>query len=264
MKLARWAVSDQEFEGRYEHEELITTGGRRFDAREVVWLPPSTPTKVIGIALNFADHAAELGLSKPDLPAIFLKPQTSLIGHNGTVLMPPGSQYMHYEVELVAIIGQRCRNVKAERALDVVRGYTIGNDVTVRDHVGNYFRPPLIGKGWDTFGPCGPWMVTADEFGDPSSVDMRTLVNGELRQQGNTRDWIYSLSEMIEYASMIMTLNPGDQIWTGTPQGLSHVFPGDVMRMEIDGMGALENPIALGPEPVCTMHLQPAHAKSNS
>ena len=148
------------------------------------------------------------------------------------------------------IIGRQCRHVKASDALDVVGGYTIGNDVTVRDHIGNYFRPPLIGKGWDTFGPCGPWMVTPDEFGDPTNVEIRALVNGELRQQGNTKDLIYSLAEMIEYCSMIMTLEPGDQIWTGTPKGLSHVYPGDVMRMEIDRIGALENSIALGPESV--------------
>jgi 5-oxopent-3-ene-1,2,5-tricarboxylate decarboxylase/2-hydroxyhepta-2,4-diene-1,7-dioate isomerase len=151
-------------------------------------------------------------------------------------------------VELVAIIGRRCRNVKASHALDMVAGYTIGNDVTVRDFIGNYFRPPLIGKGWDTFGPVGPWMVTPDEALDPANVELRALVNGDLRQQGNTRELIHTLPEMIEYVSMIMTLEPGDQIWTGTPKGISHVYPGDVMRMEIDGIGALENPVAQGPE----------------
>jgi 5-oxopent-3-ene-1,2,5-tricarboxylate decarboxylase/2-hydroxyhepta-2,4-diene-1,7-dioate isomerase len=254
MKLARWAADGRILQGCYLDNKLIATDGKEYDVENIIMLPPVTSSKIIGIALNFADHAAELSLAKPELPAIFLKPTTSLIGHRGTVLMPPGSQYMHYEVELVAIIGQKCRNVKAEHALDFVAGYTIGNDVTVRDHIGNYFRPPLIGKGWDTFGPCGPWMVTPDEFGDPSNVEIRAYVNNELRQQGNTRDLIYSLPEMIEYCSMIMTLEPGDQIWTGTPKGLSHVYPGDVMRMEIDGIGALENPVALGPNLVCNMH----------
>jgi 5-oxopent-3-ene-1,2,5-tricarboxylate decarboxylase/2-hydroxyhepta-2,4-diene-1,7-dioate isomerase len=248
MKLARWATEGLAHEGRFENNELIGTNGKRYSLGAVTWLPPSEPSKIIGIALNFADHAAELALARPELPAIFIKPTSSLIGHLGTVLMPPGSQYMHYEVELVAIIGWQCRGIKAKDALDVVSGYTIGNDVTVRDHIGNYFRPPLIGKGWDTFGPCGPWMVTPDEFGDPADVEIRALVNGELRQHGNTRDLIYSLAEMIEYCSMIMTLEPGDQIWTGTPKGLSHVYPGDVMRLEIDRIGALENPVALGQE----------------
>ncbi len=253
MKLARFSASGRIFEGRFDHNELIATDGAHYSPDAVTWLPPSQPSKIIGIALNFADHAAELSLAKPELPAIFIKPTSSLIGHGGTVLMPPGSQYMHYEVELVAIIGRQCRHVKAKDALDVMAGYTIGNDVTVRDHIGNYFRPPLIGKGWDTFGPCGPWMVTPDEFGDPTDVEIRALVNGELRQQGNTHNLIYSLAEMIEYCSMIMTLEPGDQIWTGTPKGLSHVYPGDLMRMEIDRIGALENKIELGSEPVSKM-----------
>lgn len=250
MKFARWAADGKVLEGHVENDFLIAADGRPYDFDLVTWLPPSDPSKIIGIALNFADHAAELKLAKPELPAIFIKPSTSLIGHRGTVLMPPGSQYLHYEVELVAIIGRKCRGVKAKDALDVVAGYTIGNDVTVRDHIGNYFRPPLIGKGWDTFGPCGPWMVTPDEFGDPTNVEIRALVNNEIRQQGNTKDLIYSLAEMIEYCSLIMTLEPGDQIWTGTPKGLSHVHPGDIMRLEIDRIGALENPVAEGMLPM--------------
>lgn len=248
MRRARWAVAGIVYDGRYENDQLIAVDGTRHDSNDVIWLPPSVPSKVIAIALNFRDHAAELKLAEPELPAIFLKPQSSLIGHKETVLMPPWSQFLHYEVELVAIVGQRCRNVRAERALDVVAGYTIGNDVTVRDHIGNYFRPPLIGKGWDSFGPVGPWMVTPDEAPDPHRTELKAFVNGELRQQGNTRDLIYSLEEMIEYASMIMTLEAGDQIWTGTPKGISHVHIGDTMRMEIEGIGSLENPVARGPE----------------
>lgn len=254
MRLARWSLRDRMFHGHFTGEELVAADGTRCDPAAAIWLPPSQPSKIIGIALNFADHAAELQLVKPELPAIFLKPASSLIGHRESVLMPPGSRYMHYEVELVAVIGRRCRHVRAAQALDFVAGYTIGNDVTVRDHIGNYFRPPLIGKGWDTFGPCGPYLVTPDEFGDPSAVNIRAFVNGELRQQGNTRDLIFSLPELIEYISMIMTLEVGDQIWTGTPKGLSHVYPGDTMRMEIDGIGALENPVAAGPPLVCDLH----------
>jgi len=248
MKLARWAAQGRILSGRFERDELIALDGTRYNPEDVVWLPPSEPSKAIGIALNFADHAEELSLDKPTRPAIFFKPQTSLIGHKGQIVLPPGSEYMHYEVELVAIIGQACRHVKAEKALDVVAGYTIGNDVTVRDNIGNYFRPPLVAKGWDTFGPVGPWMVTPDEGPDPENAELKTFVNGELRQQGNTKNLIYSLAEMIEYISMIMTLEPGDQIWTGTPKGLSHVYSGDTMRLEIERIGALESPVTTGPE----------------
>lgn len=248
MKLARWAAEGRILSGQYKDNELIALDGSRFNPDAVVWLPPSEPAKVIGIALNFADHAEELKLEKPTRPAIFFKPQTSLVGHKGAVLLPPGSEYMHYEVELVAIIGRKCRGVKASHALEVVAGYTIGNDVTVRDNIGNYFRPPMIAKGWDTFGPVGPWMVTPDEAPDPASATLRAYVNGELRQEGNTKHLLYTLPEMIEYISMIMTLEPGDQIWTGTPKGLSHVYPGDRMRMEIEGIGALESPVVLGPK----------------
>ena len=244
MKLARWFVEGRILEGRFENNELIGTDGKRYSPDAVTWLSPSQPSKLIGIALNFADHAAELSLARPELPAIFIKPTSSLIGHRGTVLMPPGSQYIHYEVELVAIIGWQCRGIKAKDALDVVSGYTIGNDVTVRDHIGNYFRPPLIGKGWDTFGPCGPWMVTPDEFGDPANVEIRALVNGELRQQGNTRDLIFDVPFLIEYLSAFMTLAPGDVILTGTPEGVADVAVGDEVACEIEGIGRLLNTIA--------------------
>lgn len=246
LKLARWAANGQIHSGEFKDNLLISKDGSEHDPDSVVWLPPNEPKKVIGVALNFADHAKELNLAKPDLPAIFLKPHTSLIGHKANVLMPPKSEYMHYEVELIAIIDRTCRNVKAVEALDYVAGYTIGNDVTIRDHIGPYFRPPLIGKGWDTFGPVGPWIVTADDFGSPHNLDLKTYVNGELRQNGTTKDLIYSIEEMIEYCSMIMTLEAGDQIWTGTPAGLSHVYPGDTMRLEISGIGALENKVVQG------------------
>jgi len=150
---------------------------------------------------------------------------------------------MHYEVELVVVIGTRCRRVKAERAHEVIGGYTIGNDVTVRDFVKNFYRPPVRAKGYDTFGPLGPFIVTPDEIADATNLNLHAYVNGELRQQGNTSQMLRSVPELIEFISMIMTLEPGDTIWTGTPKGISHVYPGDTMRIVIDGVGALENPV---------------------
>lgn len=122
-------------------------------------------------------------------------------------------------------------------------GYTIGNDVTVRDFVTNFYRPPVKAKGFDTFGPLGPYIVTADELADVSHLAVRTFVNGELRQEGNTRDFIYAIPDLIEYITAFMTLEPWDMIWTGTPKGISPIKPGDHLRLEIEGIGALENDV---------------------
>ena len=242
MKLARFAIHGQTREGKVREDgNLIATDGTVYSSEEVVWLPPSNPTKVIGLALNYAEHAAELDMDSPPEPALFFKPITSLVGHRAPVIAPPGIDYMHYEVELVVVIGQRCRRVTAERAQGVIAGYTIGNDITVRDFVYDFYRPPVRAKGYDTFGPVGPYLVTPDEISDPANLELRAVVNGELRQQGNTSQLIRPIPELIEFISMIMTLEPGDMIWTGTPKGISHIYPGDRMRMEIDGLGALEN-----------------------
>lgn len=244
MKLARFAVAGRIHEGYVLADgQLAVHGGATYAPEEVVWLPPVTPTKVIGLALNFADHAAELEMKSPEDPALFFKSLSSLVGHRAPVVYPAGVEYMHYEVELAVVIGQRCKRVKAEKAEDVIGGYTIANDVTVRDFVKNFYRPPVQAKGYDTFGPVGPYLVTPDEIPDPAHLELRAYVNGELRQTGDTSQFIRSAPELIEFISTIMTLEPGDMIWTGTPKGISHVYPGDVMRLEIDGLGALENKV---------------------
>jgi 5-oxopent-3-ene-1,2,5-tricarboxylate decarboxylase/2-hydroxyhepta-2,4-diene-1,7-dioate isomerase len=226
---------------------LVDEAGVRHRPDDVVFLPPVAPGKVIGLALNFADHAEELGLAKPEQPVLFFKPPNSFVGHKAPVVYPTGAEYMHYEIELAVVIGRRARRVKAADALDYVKGYTIANDVTVRDYITNYYRPPVKAKGWDTFGPIGPYLVTKDELPDPGNVDLRVYVNGELRQQGNTKDLILSCEQLIEYISEFMTLEENDIILTGTPKGLSHVRPGDVMRLEIAEIGVLENPIVAEP-----------------
>jgi 5-oxopent-3-ene-1,2,5-tricarboxylate decarboxylase/2-hydroxyhepta-2,4-diene-1,7-dioate isomerase len=244
MKIARFQHRGKVYRGDVRPDgTLLSEDGASFSAEEVVWLPPVIPSKAIGLALNFADHAEELQMKSPEDPALFFKPPSSLIGHMAPVVYPNGVEYMHYEAELVVVIGERCRNVKAEEADRVIQGYTIGNDVTVRDFVKNFYRPPVRAKGYDTFGPLGPSIVTADEIADPSSLELRAFVNGELRQKGSTSQFVRTIPELIEFISSIMTLEPGDLIWTGTPKGISHVYPGDVMRLEIDGLGALENPV---------------------
>ncbi|MBX6343086.1 MAG: fumarylacetoacetate hydrolase family protein, partial [Thermomicrobiaceae bacterium] len=140
------------------------------------------------------------------------------------------------------VIGRRGRMGRAADAYDVVRGYTVANDVTARDFITNYFRPPVKAKGFDTFGPLGPWVVEGEDI-DPEAVELRAYVNGELRQRGNTSMLIHQVPALIEYISDFMTLEPDDVILTGTPEGISFVQPGDVLRVEVEGVGALENPI---------------------
>ena len=244
MKLARFAINGQILEGRFEDDQLVVPYGGNYNPEEVVWLPPvAHTTKAIGLALNYSDHAAELNLDLPPAPVLFNKNLSTFIGHKGKVVAPHHIDYMHYENELVVVIGQRCRRVKAEDAERVIQGYTIGNDVTVRDFVTNFYRPPVKAKGFDTFGPLGPYMVTADELPDISDLTLRTYINGELRQEGNTQHLIHSVADLVEYITGFMTLEPGDLIWTGTPKGISHVYPGDVMRLEIEGIGVLENEV---------------------
>ncbi|AEB12002.1 fumarylacetoacetate hydrolase family protein [Marinithermus hydrothermalis] len=243
MKTARFIAKGRLHEGQLKDGWLYDEAGEAHHPDAVQFLLPVEPQKVIGLALNYADHAAELELERPPEPALFWKPNTALLPHRGTVIYPKGARYMHYEVELAVVIGRNARKVKAKDAMDYVGGYTIANDIVVRDYVKNYFRPPIRGKGWDTFGPLGPYLVSADEVPDPHNLNMRAYVNGELRQEGNTRDMIFKIPEIIEYISRFMTLEQGDVILTGTPKGISHVHPGDVMRLEIDGLEALENPI---------------------
>ena len=244
MRLARFAVAERIHEAVVQGDgQLKTADGTVYAPEDITWQPPVAPSKAIGLALNYAAHAEELQIKSPEDPALFFKPPSSLVGHGAPVLYPKGVDYMHYEVELVVVIGQRCRRVKAEHAEKIIKGYTIGNDVTVRDYVKNFYRPPVRAKGYDTFGPLGPYLVTSEEVPDPGNLALRAFVNGELRQQGNTSQMMRPIPELIEFISMIMTLEAGDLIWTGTPKGISHVYPGDVMRLEIDNLGALENPV---------------------
>ncbi|ADI15008.1 fumarylacetoacetate hydrolase family protein [Truepera radiovictrix] len=261
MKRARFIARGRALEGTLQGGVLVDHAGEAHDPESVTWRLPVTPGKVLGLALNYADHAAELELNKPEEPALFWKPNTSLLPHKGTVIYPQGAQYMHYEVELALIIGRTARRVKERDAYDIVGGYTIANDLVVRDYVTNTFRPPIRGKGWDTFGPLGPFYVTADEVANPDDLGLRAFVNGEKRQEGNTRDMIFKIPEIIAFVSRFMTLEAGDVILTGTPKGISHVRVGDTMRLEIDGLGALENDVALETEDAEPVRGQEARVK---
>ena len=247
MKRARFLAQGDYHKGVLDEPGiLLDETGARHREDEVTFLPPVAPHSVIGLALNFADHAAELNVATPEEPALFFKPSNTWVGHRAEVIYPNGVEYMHYEVELAVVIGQRCRRVPAANALAVVRGYTIANDVTIRDFVRNFYRPPVRAKGWDTFCPLGPYLVEG-EISDPHNLELRAYVNGELRQRANTRLFVRAIPQLIEFISSFMTLEPNDILLTGTPRGLSHIHPGDMMRLEIDGLGALENRVVKEP-----------------
>jgi 5-oxopent-3-ene-1,2,5-tricarboxylate decarboxylase/2-hydroxyhepta-2,4-diene-1,7-dioate isomerase len=229
--------------------ELLTPAlrGRRVGFDEVVWLPPLTPIDrprtVLALGLNYADHARELDFRAPEEPLVFVKSEASFIGHQGHTVRPNGVSHMHYECELAVVIGRPARGVRRAEALSYVAGYTVANDYAVRDYLENWYRPNLRAKNRDAATPIGPWLVDAADVPDPQSLALRTTVNGQVTQQGNTKDMIFDIATLIEYFSRFMTLMPGDVILTGTPDGVVDCRPGDVVVTEIEGIGALTNTI---------------------
>jgi 2-keto-4-pentenoate hydratase/2-oxohepta-3-ene-1,7-dioic acid hydratase in catechol pathway len=218
-------------------------------------LSPARPRKYLAIALNYADHIAETGLEAPEVPTFFNKQVTCVVGPGAGIHKPKVSDRLDYEGELAIVIGRRCRHVPAERAAEVIAGYTIANDVSLRDWQMRA-STMTIGKSFDTHGPLGPWLVTGDEVGDPQQLGIRTFVNEEQRQDGNTRDMVFDCFEQVSHLSEAFTLEPGDVIATGTPRGIGAAvkpFPegllkvGDVVRIEIDRIGELRNEVV--PEP---------------
>ncbi len=243
MRRARVAYSGQTHDAIVSADgaTLKLADGRTVAEADVVWLPPTRPGSIIALGLNYADHAAELAFKAPDEPLVFLKGPNALIGHRAVSRRPADANQMHYECELVVVIGETCRNVSRDRAYEVVGGYTVANDYVVREYLENYYRPNLRAKNRDGCTPVGPWVVDPGDVADPMALDLRTLVNGEVVQRGNTRDMIFDIPYLVEYLTGIMTLSPGDLILTGTPQGVVYLNPGDVVVTEIDGVGRLEN-----------------------
>jgi 2-keto-4-pentenoate hydratase/2-oxohepta-3-ene-1,7-dioic acid hydratase in catechol pathway len=207
--------------------------------------PVQRPGKFLAVGLNYADHIAESGAPTPEYPTVFAKTSSCVNGPFDDVLRPAISDELDYEGELGFVIGTRCRHVPRDRAHEVIAGYVIVDDFTVRDI---QFRSGqwTLGKSFDTHGVIGPWIVTGDELADPHSLPIRTLVNGEQRQSSNTSNLIFDCFAQIEIISSICTLEPGDVVATGTPGGVGKALgkllvPGDVVRVEIDGIGAIEN-----------------------
>jgi 2-keto-4-pentenoate hydratase/2-oxohepta-3-ene-1,7-dioic acid hydratase in catechol pathway len=204
---------------------------------------PVTPSKIICVGRNYVAHAKEHQAEVPEIPLLFLKPPTSIIGPEESIVLPPQSQQVEHEAELVVVIGKRGRWIPPEDAMKHVLGYTIGNDVTARDlqrRDGQWTRS----KGFDTFCPIGPWIET--EF-DPADGVISCHVNGEMRQMSSTRDMVFSVRQLIAFASSVMTLEPGDIMMTGTPAGVSPLHPGDIVEITIEGIGKLRNPVIAEP-----------------
>ena len=249
MKLIRFLKNDQPCYGLIEGEAIYAVEGSIFGEfrraekvaalAEVRLLAPCRPTKILAVGLNYRTHAAEAGYDVPSEPLVFSKPPSSVIGPLEPIVYPILSQQMDYEGELAVVIGQRAKNVLPEKATDFILGYTCGNDVTARD-LQRRDDQWTRAKGFDTFCPLGPYIVTDL---DPAHLAIQTRVNGEIRQSTSTADMVFNVAELMAYVSQVMTLEPGDVILTGTPSGVGPLQPGDVVEVEIEGIGILRNPV---------------------
>src|SRR2546425_5318993 len=217
------------------------TDGKPIPISELKFLVPTAPTKVLALGMNYRTHAEELKLQIPDEPLFFYKPLSALIGMRDCIQYPPQSQRVDYEAEMAFVIGKPAKNVPVARALDYVLGYTCFNDITARDI--QFKKNPIElvkSKGFDTFAAVGPWIETEI---DPGNLTLECLVNGAVKQAGNTNDLIFGVAETLSYISSIMTLCPGDIIATGTPSGIGPLSVGDVVSVRLEGVGTLENTV---------------------
>jgi 2-keto-4-pentenoate hydratase/2-oxohepta-3-ene-1,7-dioic acid hydratase in catechol pathway len=219
--------------GEYRRREA------KIPVADVKLITPCVPSKIICVGRNYVEHAKELGNEVPKVPLIFLKPPSSIISNGENILLPPQSKQVEHEAELVIVISKRGRNITPEQAKEYIFGFTIGNDITARD-LQNIDGQWTRAKGFDTFCSFGPWIDT--EF-DASDAVVTCRVNGQMRQMASTRDMVFNVSTLIAYISSVMTLEPGDIIFTGTPAGVGELKNGDVVDVEIEGLGKLSNPV---------------------
>jgi 2-keto-4-pentenoate hydratase/2-oxohepta-3-ene-1,7-dioic acid hydratase in catechol pathway len=255
LKIIRFLDDDKAKYGVVKGEEVLIVhddifadpaaskyGPRTVKLDEVKLLAPCQPGKVVAVGLNYADHARETNLPIPDEPVIFIKPSSAVIGSLEEIVYPSSSRQVDYEAELALIVRDTPRNVSPAEAATYILGYTCGNDVTARDlqrKDGQWTRS----KSFDSFCPLGPWIITDL---DTSDLAISCRVNGQVQQTGSTRDMIFNPAELLSFISRIMTLEAGDVIMTGTPAGIGPVQPGDVVEVEIAGIGVLRNPVVAG------------------
>jgi 2-keto-4-pentenoate hydratase/2-oxohepta-3-ene-1,7-dioic acid hydratase in catechol pathway len=250
MRICRFTIGNSSpSHGIIEGDVVYTVEGSLFEEpaagrrvaplTEVRLLAPVKPGKIVAVGLNYADHAAEGPYEVPSEPVLFLKPPSAVIGPQAPILLPSQSRRVDHEAELCVTIGRRGRRIAESDALNYVLGYTCGNDVTARD-LQRADRQWTRGKGFDTFCPLGPWIET--EL-DPAALEVTGRVNGEVRQQGSTRHMIFPVAALISYISNVMTLEPGDVIMSGTLAGVGPIRSGDVVEIEVSGIGVLSNPV---------------------
>lgn len=242
-------------------QQLIVKNTQRIALADVILQAPvPRPGKFLGVGLNYADHIDETELEKPEYPTFFTKQSSCVIGPGAAIHRPKVSEKLDYEGELAFVIGKRCRHVAIDKAHEVIAGYTIANDVSVRDW---QFRSSTwtLGKSFDTHGPLGPWLITPDEIGDPHQLALETWLDDEKRQSSNTRHMIFNCFEMIAYLTQAMTLEPGDVITTGTPAGVGvkmkprgYMKPGQTVRITLEKIGTLINPVIAEPDSIVAVN----------
>ncbi len=222
--------------------DSLNPSGSVTQLSDVHLLAPVEAPRIIGVGLNYAEHAREIGKELPTKPMLFMKPSTTAIGPDETIIYPRQGKNVHYEAELAVVIGSPARRVSEAKALDYVLGYTCGNDVSERtiQFAEMEMGAMLIGKGFDTFCPLGP-CITTDL--DPGNLQVQARLNGQVKQNERTSDLIFSVAELISYISAAFTMLPGDVIMTGTPSGVGPFVPGDVVEIEVEGIGTLRNPV---------------------
>ena len=222
--------------------ESLNPSGNLTHLSDVQLLAPVEAPRIIGVGLNYAEHAREVGKDLPSEPMLFMKPSTTAIGQDEAIIYPRQGKNVHYEAELAVVIGSSARRVSEAEALNYVLGYTCGNDVSERtiQFAEMQAGTMLIGKGFDTFCPLGPCIATDL---DPGNLQVQARLNGEVKQNERTSDLIFSVAELISYISTAFTMLPGDVIMTGTPSGVGPFVPGDVVEIEVEGVGILKNPV---------------------
>jgi len=246
MRIVRFLHHNKIFKGVLRDDEVevdASAGGPlRVSLEKVKLLAPVSPSKIVSVGLNYRDHAEELGMAVPDEPVIFLKPSSAIIGPGETIVYPPSSARVDYEAELGVVIKDTVRNVSRDKVRDHILGYTCLNDVTARD-LQEKDTQWSRAKSFDTFAPIGPWIETEI---DPVDLRVCSYLNGELKQDSRTSEFVFGVPELVEFISGIMTLFPGDVIATGTPPNVGPMLPGDEIVVEIEGIGRLENHVGEG------------------
>lgn len=234
---------------RREGDELVAADGRVVGVDEAQHLPPTEPSKIIAVHLNFASRTQEFMTRLPAAPTYFHKPVTALNSHKGAVVRPEGCRWLNYEGEIVIVIGRTCRNVSPQEAGDYIAGYTVGNDYGLHDFRDTDAGSMLRVKGSDTLAPVGPGLVTDWDF---RGKTLRTLVNGEVKQEASTDEMEWDMHYLVADIARTITLSPGDLLFSGTPANSRPVQPGDVVEVEVEGLGRLTNHVVVGPTPIRT------------